>query len=305
MANINKIRIGTTTYDIVDVNHDTLATQEYVNEKVAGAGAGFTDTYKDKLDDIEADAQVNKIEKIKVNGVEQQAVNKVVDLDIPFKSGPAIKSAVRGDNVVAAGVYATAIGQEAYASGTSAFANGSDARATGNYSFSSGNVTRASGNASAAIGLGVTANNPGEVALGKYNKTNPNQIFSVGNGTSSSQPNNAIEVYSTGEVRIPGLVGFTKDDDVQRIVSAYLGVDTQDLRNLQALLDAFADQGSPIAAITEMLAGYQLLSQKVTTMDSSNLNNDTNYPSVSAVLDYFNCTSDQIDDMFEEAFSEI
>lgn len=298
MAIINKIRIGTTTYSIVDANRDTFASKDYVDEKVAGAGAGFTDAYKEKLDDIEADAQVNKIEKIKVNGVEQQIESKAVNLDIPFQTGTGERSAVRGSNARAIGNLSMAIGQEVAASGLAAIASGTGSSASGDYSLASGRGAQASAESSTAIGLGVTANNQGEVALGKYNKTNTSQIFSVGVGSSSSATRNAIEVYASGDVKIPGLKDFTKESDVRRIVSEYLGVTTQEVDNLRALIEAFEDQEDPVATVTTMLTDYQLLSQKVTSMDPTAANNTTNYPSVSAVLDYFNCTVEDIDAMF-------
>lgn len=42
----------------------------------------YTDDEKDKLSNIESNAQINKIEIIKINGVTQDIVEKVVDLDI-------------------------------------------------------------------------------------------------------------------------------------------------------------------------------------------------------------------------------
>lgn len=56
---------------------------------VSGKGLStndFTNTLKTKLDGIEANAQVNKIESIKVNGSTQTITNKSVDLTIPTKT---------------------------------------------------------------------------------------------------------------------------------------------------------------------------------------------------------------------------
>ena len=46
----------------------------------------FTDALKTKLDGIEANAQVNKIETIKVNGNSQTISNKSVDISVPTKT---------------------------------------------------------------------------------------------------------------------------------------------------------------------------------------------------------------------------
>ena len=44
----------------------------------------FTDELKQKLDEIEDAAQVNVIEKIKVNGVELDNVKKTVNIELPY-----------------------------------------------------------------------------------------------------------------------------------------------------------------------------------------------------------------------------
>lgn len=56
---------------------------------VSGKGLSandFTNTLKTKLDGIEANAQVNKIESIKVNNVTQTITNKSVDISVPTKT---------------------------------------------------------------------------------------------------------------------------------------------------------------------------------------------------------------------------
>ena len=46
----------------------------------------FTDALKTKLDGIEANAQVNKLESVKVNGSTQPITNKSVDISVPTKT---------------------------------------------------------------------------------------------------------------------------------------------------------------------------------------------------------------------------
>ena len=56
---------------------------------VSGKGLStndFTNTLKSKLDGIEANAQVNKIETIKVNNVAQTITNKSADISVPTKT---------------------------------------------------------------------------------------------------------------------------------------------------------------------------------------------------------------------------
>lgn len=58
-------------------------------EKVAEKGLSendFTDDLKSKLEGIESNAQVNKIETIKVNNVTQTITNKTVNLNVPTKT---------------------------------------------------------------------------------------------------------------------------------------------------------------------------------------------------------------------------
>ena len=67
-------------------------TDELLNEKVdkvQGKGLSqndFTNTLKSKLDNIESNAQVNKIETIKVNNVTQTITSKSVNISVPTKT---------------------------------------------------------------------------------------------------------------------------------------------------------------------------------------------------------------------------
>ena len=56
----------------------------------------------------------------------------------------------------------------------------------------------ASGDYSIATGHGTIASNEGELSAGTYNKANPNQVFSVGIGTSDSDRRNAMQIDKDG-----------------------------------------------------------------------------------------------------------
>lgn len=74
--------IQTNRNDIVDLNSSKV-------DKVQGYGLSkndFTDTLKSKLDGIEANADVNLIESISVNGTGRSIFNKNVDIEVPTKT---------------------------------------------------------------------------------------------------------------------------------------------------------------------------------------------------------------------------
>ena len=52
-------------------------------DSVLTIGGGLTPEEKQKLDGIEAGAQVNTLEKIKVNGTEQEITDKTIDIQVP------------------------------------------------------------------------------------------------------------------------------------------------------------------------------------------------------------------------------
>ena len=66
---------------------DTLLNNKVNKETGKGLSTNdFTNTLKTKLDGIEANAQVNKIESVKVNGSTQTITNKSVDISVPTKT---------------------------------------------------------------------------------------------------------------------------------------------------------------------------------------------------------------------------
>ena len=66
---------------------DTLLNGKVNKETGKGLSTNdFTNTLKTKLDGIEANAQVNKIESVKVNNVVQTITNKSVDISVPTKT---------------------------------------------------------------------------------------------------------------------------------------------------------------------------------------------------------------------------
>lgn len=110
-----------------------------------------------------------------------------------------------GTDSHAEGADTTASGSESHAEGMSTIASGGNSHAEGNgttasgvNSHAGGQNTTASGSLSFAHGNTVKATNDNEVAFGKYNTSNTNTLFSIGDGTNADNTHNAFEVTSKG-----------------------------------------------------------------------------------------------------------
>ena len=106
-------------------------------------------------------------------------------------------SFVEGVGTLATGFAAHAAGFNTTASGYAAFSVGVETDADGTASFAAGSGSWARGTATVAFGIGTIASSSGQLAVGHYNeaKTDINNIFVVGDGTSNSLRRNVIEVY--------------------------------------------------------------------------------------------------------------
>ena len=123
----------------------------------------------------------------------------------------------------ATGNCATAFGLSNEANGRASFVIGGGNYGNGEYSFAGGSSSEARGNNSFAFGYGAKtigtysiafgsyfplANNTAEVAIGKANVSNTGStdadktLFSVGNGTNSSNRHNAFEIRQNGDIYI-------------------------------------------------------------------------------------------------------
>ena len=109
-------------------------------------------------------------------------------------------SHAEGTQTKAIGVNSHAEGVTTTASGDSSHAEGKDTTASGVGSHAGGQNTTASGSLSFAHGYNVDANNDNEVAFGKYNKSNIDTLFSIGDGAGArdTERHNAFEVISGG-----------------------------------------------------------------------------------------------------------
>ena len=109
-------------------------------------------------------------------------------------------------------------GYDSRAYGVTSHAEGNDTEASGDYSHSEGNMTNAGGECSHAEGYetnaqgenshvqncGTIADSDNQTALGKYNLSDPHDVYCVivGNGTSDNDRSNALAVGWDGNVEL-------------------------------------------------------------------------------------------------------
>ena len=121
-------------------------------------------------------------------------------------------SHAEGIGTTASGQFSHAEGYETTASGDNSHAEGSNTTASGGASHAEGGGTTASGGYSHAGGLYATAygnvsfshgdhtvtTHNNEIVFGKFNQSNDNTLFSIGDGTADDARHNAFEITTTG-----------------------------------------------------------------------------------------------------------
>lgn len=107
-------------------------------------------------------------------------------------------SHAEGFNTSASGNCSHAEGTSTTASGNSSHAEGYRAIASGHFSHAEGTETTASGAYSHTSGYCTKALHDNEAAYGKYNESNDNTLFSIGDGTADNARHNAFEITTTG-----------------------------------------------------------------------------------------------------------
>ena len=130
-------------------------------------------------------------------------------------------------NTIASGNQSHAEGYKTTASGRCSHAEGSDTTASSICSHAEGKNTTASGGYSHAGGIGTKALKSSEVAYGRYNISNGDTLFSIGDGTNDDTRHNAFEITKTGGILhdkniattddIPNLTPYAKKTDVPGI----------------------------------------------------------------------------------------
>lgn len=114
-----------------------------------------------------------------------------------------------------------------------AFFRGNDSESKGEYSVATGDhaVTKIGARGALSAGVYTEASNEGELAVGKYNKSNDNTIASVGIGSSSTGRKNAIEVLDNGGVYVYGIGNYDGvldiaggDESLQEVIAGENGI---------------------------------------------------------------------------------
>ena len=116
---------------------------------------------------------------------------------------PAPDGSMAFGNSQALNQFAFAIGSST-ASGLTSFAGGLGSTSSGQGAMAFGWNAQAMAAAAVALGDNPIADQTGQIAVGKYNRTNANAVFIVGNGTFSSR-NNALWVENDGDLEITGV----------------------------------------------------------------------------------------------------
>ena len=148
-----------------------------------------------------------------------------------------IYSHAEGCITIASNICSHAEGRNTTASGSYSHAEGSDTTASSICSHAEGKNTTASGGYSHAGGIGTKALKSSEVAYGRYNVSNSNTLFSIGDGTNDDARHNAFEITKTGGILhdkniatiddIPVLTPYAKKTDVPGIkVNEAVNADT-------------------------------------------------------------------------------
>lgn len=127
-------------------------------------------------------------------------------------------SITMGQHTTASGISSLAIGNTTTASANRSFAQGYLTEALGIGSIAFGNQTISIGTNAIATGYKTIAPSYCQVVLGKFNDTTnassgttwegDEPVFTIGNGTSGSDRNNAMQVLKNGEVYFPDVPGM-------------------------------------------------------------------------------------------------
>lgn len=162
------------------------------------------------LNSSNAEVPTSRLVKTELTRVEDTMSLKM-DKENPTGTG---KMSINRKSGTTAGNYSVAMGYQPTASATGAVAlgysttankayataTGYSTTASGQSAHAEGQSTVASGNYSHATNLGTKATASSQTAIGKYNATDSNALFIIGNGTSDSARSNALKVATSGVV---------------------------------------------------------------------------------------------------------
>ena len=226
MANINKISVAGTIYDLQDKNaaktveltqeeYDGLAVKEQnVFYIITDATAGDLSNYytKQQTDTLLGEKQPTLVSGTNIKTINNESLLGEGNIDIQGGGGKAIEAGANisiyngetADTINCTlnlenndGTNSIKMKNTYRSSGADSFSIGADGvKTNGDGSFAGGSSSEANGIFSMAFGRYVKTNNYGEVALGFYNQSNGSSsdvgnsssstLFSIGNGTDSA-----------------------------------------------------------------------------------------------------------------------
>lgn len=192
MANVSKVNVNSTDYDIKDSN----AMHKGVDYVTAGKKANTT---------LGSNATAE--------GYNTTASGNYSHAEGQNTIASGLNSHAEGSNTTASKPDAHAEGSYTTASGEQAHAEGSYTTASGYYAHSEGFYTTASGNHSHAEGVCTKASSPNQHVEGKYNVEDTNGTYAhiIGNGPSDSERKNIFTVNWDGDVNAGRSNGLTND----------------------------------------------------------------------------------------------
>jgi len=194
---------------------DTL-TGEVKRDTVSSGGGGATPTLQQVTD---ADSTTDN--KITINNSLQ--VND--GIQVGFMQATGDKSlavgTLSGPPTGATGDYSAAIGQSATASGTASLCVGAFTEASGIASISVGGSNDSQGSTSSCFGTSLTSYSYAESTVGLFNTSytpsstinynSTDRVFSIGNGSSASNRNNALTMLKNGTTTIDTTWSYASD----------------------------------------------------------------------------------------------
>ena len=228
----------------------------------------------------------NTLSKVNPTGTGSFSLNRKADTTI------GTNSTAEGNNTTASGNWSHAEGAGTTASGTGSHTEGTNTTASKNNSHAEGSVTTASGVNSHAEGIGTTASgnnshaegqsttalNSSEHASGSFNishtgdTSSTQTLFSIGNGSSTTNPSNAFEVYKDGHAEI-GKMGVTSTS-----IATREWVNNSLTQRLEATKQAISDVGGLVLPDTAPTV------EKLVAIDTNNAQKLIDVPSEGSKL---------------------
>lgn len=204
---IAKVNINSAIYDLKDeAAREALANKV---DKVSGKGLSandYTTAEKNKLAALPTNATLSTRLAAKQETLPLRAGSGTASIEsangTPNEARGAMSFAI-GQGNTAAGELSMLLGRDNTAYGYGNMEIGSNNYANADYACCFGKNGDAQGWASTALGYGCKTSNEGEVAIGKWNETKPDLVFSVGIGESNAERKNALVVRLDGSVVFP------------------------------------------------------------------------------------------------------